>query len=96
MITETKSGIFLFQFYHRLNLEFVLNNGLWSFDNHLLLRAPVQVGVPLSDISLNHAEFWVQVHNLPVGFMNEEVGKHIANCIDEFVSYDKSNNTSIW
>jgi hypothetical protein len=41
-------------------------------------------------------DFWVQVHNLPVGLMAEKVGKKLANYIGSFVEYDKNNNTSIW
>lgn len=35
-ITETDKGLSLFQFYHRLDLETVVEGGPWSFDNHLL------------------------------------------------------------
>lgn len=37
---------------------------------------------------------WVQVLNVPVGFMSEAVGQHIANFIGEFLEYDAKNSTS--
>lgn len=77
-------------------MEKVLKGGPWTFDNHVLALGKMQLGVPLQAISLNHVEFWVQCHNLPVGFMSELVGKHLANYIGEFVDYDPSNNSCVW
>lgn len=56
----------------------------------------VQIGVVLSNMSLFHVAFWVQVHNLPLGFMTSTVGTHMRNYIGTFMEYDKSNNTNLW
>ncbi|PNX58764.1 hypothetical protein L195_g051077, partial [Trifolium pratense] len=56
----------------------------------------MKVGMALHDIPLYHVNFWVQIHNVPVGMMLEKVGKGLANYIGEFVEYDKNNNTSFW
>ncbi|GAU35928.1 hypothetical protein TSUD_69610 [Trifolium subterraneum] len=48
------------------------------------------------DIPLFHVNFWVQIHDVPLGMMLETVGKGLANYIGEFVEYDKNNNTSFW
>ncbi|XP_058733828.1 uncharacterized protein At4g02000-like [Vicia villosa] len=50
----------------------------------------------IENIPLFHVDFWVQVHNLPAGFMSEKVGKNMANFIGNFVEYDKNNNSSLW
>lgn len=36
-IKETSPGIFLFQFFHVLDMENVFRGGPWSFDNYLLI-----------------------------------------------------------
>lgn len=51
----------------------------------------VATGEPLGSIPLNHVSFWVQVHELPVGFMSTTVGKHLGNYIGEFQEYDPNN-----
>lgn len=38
----------------------------------------------------------IQLHNLPVGYMLETVGKQLGNFFGEFLEYDAKNNTSIW
>lgn len=39
---------------------------------------------------------WVQVHDLPIGFMSKVVGNHLGNFIGEFLEYDEKNNTGVW
>ncbi|KAK2417112.1 hypothetical protein QL285_039450 [Trifolium repens] len=95
-IKEAKTGLFLFRFNHRLDMEEVLRNGPWSFDNHLLVMERVQIGVQIENIPLFHADFWVQVHHLPTGLMKETVGTQLANYIGSFVEYVKNNNSSFW
>lgn len=95
-IREASPGIFLFQFFHRLDMEKVLKGGPWTFDNHVLALGRMQMGVPIQAISLNHVDFWVQCHNLPIGFMSELVGKYLGNYIGEFLDYDPSNNACVW
>ncbi|PNY14983.1 hypothetical protein L195_g011673 [Trifolium pratense] len=95
-IKEASKGLFLFQFSHELDMEDVLQGGPWSFDNQMLIVQRVQLGVQIENMPLYHVEFWVQVHNLPVGLMVEKVGKALANYIGSFVEYDKNNNSSFW
>lgn len=68
-IKEASPGLFIFQFFHKLDLEKVLKRGPWTFDNHLLVMARVHVGVPLQSIPLFLVDFWVQVHHLPAGLI---------------------------
>jgi 14-3-3 protein epsilon len=95
-IKEAKPGLFLFHFNHNLDMEAVLKNGPWTFDNHLLIVERAQVGVQIETIPLYHADFWVQVHDLPMGFMKEKVGIALGNFIGSLVEYDKNNKTSFW
>ncbi|MCI67217.1 hypothetical protein A2U01_0088475, partial [Trifolium medium] len=52
-------------------MEGVLKGGPWTFDNNMLILEQVQLGMQIEQIPLNHAEFWEQIHNLPVGLMKE-------------------------
>lgn len=40
-IKELESGIFLFQFYHKEDLQLVFNGGPWTFDNVMLILAVI-------------------------------------------------------
>ncbi|CAJ2667227.1 unnamed protein product [Trifolium pratense] len=96
VVKEATQGLYLFQFFHPLDVEGVIKGGPWLFDNFTLVIERLKVGVALHDIPLYHVNFWVQIHNVHVGMMIEKVGKGLANYIGEFVEYDKNNNTSFW
>jgi len=36
-VKEAQPGLFLFQFFHRLDLEEVLKGGPWTYDSHFLV-----------------------------------------------------------
>lgn len=41
-------------------------------------------------------DFWIQIHDLPVGYTSEVVGKQLGNFFGLFLKYDVKNNSSIW
>ena len=49
-----------------------------------------------SQISLHSADFWIQVYDLPCGFIAEKVGKEIGNFIGSYVEADANNFGGVW
>lgn len=96
MIKDLKPGLFLFQFYHNDDLKWVVNGGPWSFDNALLVLNVIKPGEDPTKVSLFEVDFWIQIHDLPVGYMSEAVGKQLGNFFGTFIHYDTKNNSSIW
>lgn len=47
------------------------------------------------DIPLHLAAFWVQVHDLTLGFFFEVVGKALGNYVETLLEYDRRNIYSI-
>ena len=45
---------------------------------------------------MHDVPFWIPIHNLPIGFMIETVGKHLGNFVGEFMEYDPNNNLGVW
>jgi hypothetical protein len=48
------------------------------------------------EVQLTKVPFWIQVHNLPAGFMSQKVGKNIADYIGEYLDYDEKNDNLPW
>uniref|UniRef100_A0A0R0I5D2 Zinc knuckle CX2CX4HX4C domain-containing protein n=1 Tax=Glycine max TaxID=3847 RepID=A0A0R0I5D2_SOYBN len=46
----------------------------------------------LKSIPLYMLAFWVQIHNLPLGFMTQVIGQNLGNFIVNFLEYDEKNN----
>lgn len=95
-IKEIKSGVFLFQFYHADDLQWVIKGGPWSFDNVMLLISVIPDGADPLHVPLFEIQFWIQIQGLPAGFMTETIGKQLGNFFGTFISYDPNNNSSIW
>ncbi|KAK6140574.1 hypothetical protein DH2020_025681 [Rehmannia glutinosa] len=83
-IKELGPNLFLFQFFHELDITRVQLNGPWTFDNLLLITKRLNVGEQPSRVELFHTDLWVQVYDLPFGFMTEMIGTSIGNFIDKF------------
>lgn len=47
-------------------------------------------------VPLWHMNIWIQIHDLPVGFMSEIASKQLENFFGEFLEYDPKNSNSIW
>lgn len=95
-IREVEPGLFIFQFYHKVDLQRIFNGGPWSFDNYMLVLGRLHAGQRPSQVDLNHLCIWVQIHDLPAGFMTQDIGQHLGNFIGEFLEYDPNNNAGFW
>lgn len=95
-IKEIEPGIFLFQFYHREYMQWVLRGGPWSFDNAMIVMAEVPKGEEPLNVPLWHVNMWLQIFDLPSGFISEAVGKQLGDFFGTFLEYDSKNNTSLW
>ena len=65
-------------------------------NNNILVLQTIKPGEIPSQIPLFHVNIWVQVYDLPVGFMSTNVGKQLGNFIGLFVDYDVNNNIGFW
>ncbi|MBA0749139.1 hypothetical protein Gogos_003099, partial [Gossypium gossypioides] len=64
------------RFYLEVDVESIEQNGPWSFNSHRLREGEIPMG-----LELNWVAFWVLVHDIPHGFMSENVAKHLGNFI---------------
>lgn len=62
----------------------------------MLILASISSGVEPLNVPLWHLNIWIQIHDLPTGFMSKIVGKQLGNFFGEFLLYDSKNNSSIW
>ncbi|WOH00918.1 hypothetical protein DCAR_0520294 [Daucus carota subsp. sativus] len=86
-IKELKGGLFLFQFYHKDDFKWVQSGGPWTFDNSILVVSAIGIGEDPVKVQLTEVNFWIQIHDLPSGF--------ISNFFGTFLEYDLNNNTSV-
>ncbi|KAK6137382.1 hypothetical protein DH2020_028854 [Rehmannia glutinosa] len=95
-IKDLSPNVFLFQFFHELDVSRVQANGPWTFDNLLLITRRLNVGEQPTKVDLFHSELWVQVYDMPLGFMSERIGRDIGNYIGAYLESDQHNFDGVW
>lgn len=82
---------FLVRFYLEADIARILADGPWTFEQCLLVMQRVPVGVDPELMALQDAEFWVQIHALPVGFRSEVVVAAIGSFLGTLIHTDEKN-----
>nr|GMD81146.1 uncharacterized protein LOC109179748 [Ipomoea batatas] len=95
-IKELQHNLFLFQFYHEFDLTRILEDDPWSFEQNLLVVQRLAENQSPLSVALTAAEFWVQVHNLPMGFMSVPVAEAIGGFVGRYIKADQSNFDGTW
>ncbi|XVF56979.1 hypothetical protein PTKIN_Ptkin06aG0165400 [Pterospermum kingtungense] len=96
VIKEIEPGLFLFQFFHLVDVQRVMEGGPWTYDNILLIFHKLLPGDVPSQVPFFNVDFWVQVYDLSAGFMRRFIGKQLGNFVGSFVEYDEKNNSNLW
>ncbi|MBA0791382.1 hypothetical protein Gohar_015961, partial [Gossypium harknessii] len=60
----------------------------WFFNRHLIIFNKMEREEDPLRIPFNHGIFWVQVHNLPLGFFTEGMTNQFGIFIGQFLEYD--------
>ncbi|XP_019196324.1 PREDICTED: uncharacterized protein LOC109190309 [Ipomoea nil] len=88
-VTEINKGLFLFIFFHKTDVDYVLNGGPWAFENSTLVCRMVEDGVLPVDVELNTVDMWVQLHDVPMGYTSLPMLEQMGNFIGTFVKHDE-------
>ncbi|TXG72967.1 hypothetical protein EZV62_001546 [Acer yangbiense] len=78
-------NIFMFYFINREDRNRVWFRSPWHFGNSLVaLEKPEGIG-NISNLKFNKADFWIQIHEIPIMCMNQRTAKWMAEQIGEAV-----------
>ncbi|CAH9067016.1 unnamed protein product [Cuscuta europaea] len=92
-IKEVGEKRYVFSFYHRVDMNRVLDGGPWQFERNLLLLKEVKLDDIPHKIVLNEADFWIQIHNVPYSVVNLGTARRVGNFIGKFIKYDDNQNS---
>ncbi|XP_060966219.1 uncharacterized protein LOC133034821 [Cannabis sativa] len=95
-IKELDTNRYLFQFYHEIDVQTVIDGSPWTFNRMPLVFHRLKRGEDPRVVSLHEIDMWVQLHDLKYGFMSEWVVKHAGNYIGTFIKSDAKNFIGVW
>ncbi|XP_060965059.1 uncharacterized protein LOC133034062 [Cannabis sativa] len=95
-VKELDPNCFLFQFYHEMDIDRVIEGSPWTFDRVPLVFERLKSGDNPRMVVLNHLDFWVQLHDITSGFKSVSVAKDIGNYIGKFLKTDPNDFKSVW
>lgn len=85
-----------FVFYHPLDVQKIVEGGPWSFEQGMLVYKQIEGDEDPKTVTLNEIDIWVQVYDVPKGFVSEPILQSIANTIGVFVKSDPANLNGLW
>jgi hypothetical protein len=94
--TDAPDGLLLVEFFDVGDKDQVLIGRPWSFERCLLLVTPLEGDVQPSKLEMNLVPFWVQIHDLPLLYMNREVGECVGGILGSVLLVDTDENGVGW
>jgi hypothetical protein len=62
----------------------------------MMVMGAMAEGESPEQVLLYTVPFWIQIHNLPTGYMAETVGRNVGNYVGEFLEYNEKNSSNFW
>ncbi|KAK5811912.1 hypothetical protein PVK06_027297 [Gossypium arboreum] len=90
-IRDLEEKRYLFQFFHVMDMDRVLKGSPWTFNNNLLVLYKLQWAENPLKLPLIFTPFWVQIHDISIGYFSENLALRLGNFIGNFMEYDDSN-----
>ena len=84
-LRDLGDNIILFEFLDALDLAWVLEFELWTFDKNIVVFREVTEVEEVPTLEFSMVNFWVQLHNLPPISLNHATGEAIANTIGKVI-----------
>ena len=80
-VSKEGSHTILFVFDNKEDVDRILSGEPWSFDKNLVVLERYERQNPLDDLKFDKVTFWVQVHNIPIGYRSKSVAEDICEAI---------------
>uniref|UniRef100_A0A803P2Y2 Reverse transcriptase domain-containing protein n=1 Tax=Cannabis sativa TaxID=3483 RepID=A0A803P2Y2_CANSA len=90
-VKKLEDNRFLFQFYHEVDIQRVINGSPRTFDRIQLIIERLPVGGDPTSLQLNHLDIWVQIHDVKPGCMKET-----TEAIKEKTKLTHENGSWFW
>ncbi|XP_060969447.1 uncharacterized protein At4g02000-like [Cannabis sativa] len=95
-VKQLDTNRFLFQFYHEVDIQRVINGSPWTYDRMQLIIERLNVGGDPKLLTLNTLDIWVQLHDVELGCMSESTIRKVGNTMGKYLESDPKNFIGVW
>ncbi|XP_040990949.1 uncharacterized protein LOC121238174 [Juglans microcarpa x Juglans regia] len=95
-IIEVGDNLYVFEFQTKGDLNRIWGGQPWLFDTNLVCLKNFDGVTPPSELNFNSTTMWVQLHNLPLGYMNKEIGGRIGSTIGRVIEVEADFDGNCW
>ncbi|KAF7153435.1 hypothetical protein RHSIM_Rhsim01G0139400 [Rhododendron simsii] len=88
-ISPWKDNVYAFGFKNEDDLCRIISKGPWSVMGSLLILRKWDQSKAFSDLDFSFSPFWIQIHGLPLGFLNPKAGMEIAKSLGEVIAVEE-------
>lgn len=93
---EIGANCFVITFANSNDKNKVLEGCLWLFDNYLFVLKFFYENAQTNRLDFDPESFWVQMHNLPLGYIDQGMGEQIGGMIGNVVDIDVQEDGLAW
>ncbi|XP_042980007.1 uncharacterized protein LOC122310195 [Carya illinoinensis] len=93
---EVEKNVFVITFANHADRQRILDGKPWLFASMLFMILPYDGDLQPRNMHVDKETFWLQVHNLPLGFMTEEWGHRIEASVGEVLDVDVDEDGIGW
>ncbi|KAM6590994.1 hypothetical protein CsatA_013599 [Cannabis sativa] len=91
-VKEIESNRYLFQFYHEIDLERVIEGSPWTFNRQQFIFRRLQRAEDPEKVVINILNMWVQIHGLQTSFKSASVVERLGGFVGTFIKLDCYEN----
>ncbi|XP_042965921.1 uncharacterized protein LOC122299602 [Carya illinoinensis] len=74
----------------------VLEGCPWLFENYLFVLRDYDGEIQPNSMNFDYEKLWIQMHNLPLGYMNKRMGEEIGSSVGKVIEVDVDEEGWAW
>jgi hypothetical protein len=78
------------------DLERVIANGPWSYDKYFIIFQRTEEEIPITALTFDTIDLWVQIHGLPPRHLNAGIGRQIGSTLGKIIPTVDSEDEASW
>lgn len=94
-VVELRPNLFCFRFTSSTDLQRVLRDGPWSFDDRMLLLRRMDPRDTPASIQFSHIDLWVQIHGVPVGWLTPGTARALGGFLGKVLEVDDTDGADV-